>query len=227
MMSAEGSIHIETPSAEATRDAAALVAGFARGGDLILLVGDLGAGKTVFAQGFASGLGIDDRVTSPTFALVQSYEGEMVMHHLDVYRLEHSSEVADLGLSELLDDDAVTLIEWGDMIVSALPSDFLEVNILAVESSALARETTSRVGDDGVDTSDGPTNPANPADTPDTPADTPDNPADTPDTSTDIVEEVLGRRIVMTARGPSWRSRMKAMGSALGSSQTRDGGDRC
>lgn len=213
MMSAEGSIHIETPSADATRDAAALVAGFARGGDLILLVGDLGAGKTVFAQGFASGLGIDDRVTSPTFALVQSYEGEMVMHHLDVYRLEHSSEVADLGLSELLDDDAVTLIEWGDMIVSALPSDFLEVNILAVESSALAPETTARVGGDPVDTPDGTTNPA--------------NPVYTSEISADMVEEVLGRRIVMTARGPSWRPRMKAMGSALGSSQTRDGDDRC
>lgn len=195
MMSAEGSIQISTPSAEATRSVAARIAGLARGGDLILLVGDLGAGKTVFAQGFAAGLGIEDRVTSPTFALVQSYEGDdMVMHHLDVYRLSHSSEIADLGLSELLDDDAVTLIEWGDMIVSALPNDFLEIDILSVESDDPA-PTTTTIGDGGTGA---------------------DGDMDDPQ-----------RRIVITARGPSWRPRMGAIRSAISTPDGSDGGGRC
>lgn len=99
--------------------------------DLLLVLGDLGAGKTAFVQGFGSGLGVEDNVTSPTFALVQSYPARLTMHHLDVYRLGHVSEAFDLGLEELLDDEAVTLIEWGDMILRALPNDYLEVRISA------------------------------------------------------------------------------------------------
>jgi tRNA threonylcarbamoyladenosine biosynthesis protein TsaE len=115
-----------TTSVTATRDLAAAVAGLARPGDLLLLVGDLGAGKTAFTQGFARALGIDEAVTSPTFTLVRTYKGQLVVNHLDVYRLEHVQEAEDLGLSELL-EDGVTLIEWGDTIVRALPSDYLEV----------------------------------------------------------------------------------------------------
>jgi len=105
------------------------LAELARPGDLILLVGDLGAGKTAFTQGFGVGLGVIERITSPTFALVRSYEGRLGLHHLDVYRLEQISESLDLGLSELLDDGSVTLIEWGDTIAPALPPDYLEVRI--------------------------------------------------------------------------------------------------
>lgn len=218
MMSVEGSIHICTPSAGATKRVAAAVAGFAKGGDLILLVGDLGAGKTVFAQGFASGLGIEDRVTSPTFALVQSYEGDMVMHHLDVYRLAHSSEVADLGLSELLDEDAVTLIEWGDMIVSALPNDFLEVNLLAVESGALTPDSTARVATDPVGGDGDPVGGD---------GDPGGDPADPGGGHDDDFEDVSGRKIVLTARGPSWRPRMGALHAAIVAAQERDGDGRC
>ena len=118
-----------THSAPETRALAAALAELARPGDLLLLVGDLGAGKTAFTQGFGAGLGIDEQITSPTFALVQGYTGRLDLYHLDVYRLEQIEEAMDLGLSELLDDDSVTLIEWGDTITSALPRDYLEVRI--------------------------------------------------------------------------------------------------
>jgi len=118
-----------TTSVEQTRALAAAIAELARPGDLLLLVGDLGAGKTAFTQGFGVGLGVDDPITSPTFALVQSYPGRLELHHLDVYRLDHLHEALDLGLSELLDDDSVTLIEWGDTITAALPRDYLEVRV--------------------------------------------------------------------------------------------------
>jgi tRNA threonylcarbamoyladenosine biosynthesis protein TsaE len=118
-----------TGSVEQTRELAAALSELARAGDLLLLVGDLGAGKTAFTQGFGAGLGVDDQITSPTFALVQGYTGRLDLYHLDVYRLEQIEEAMDLGLSELLDDDSVTLIEWGDTITSALPRDYLEVRI--------------------------------------------------------------------------------------------------
>lgn len=122
-------VHAATSSVEQTRALAAAVAELLRPGDLILLVGDLGAGKTAFTQGLGAGLGIDDQITSPTFALVQDYTGRLDLHHLDVYRLEQLHEVLDLGLSELLDDGSVTVIEWGDTISSALPRDHLEVRL--------------------------------------------------------------------------------------------------
>ena len=115
-----------TTSAAATRELAAAVAALARPGDLLLLVGDLGAGKTAFAQGFAEGLGVDDPITSPTFTLVRTYVGKHKLNHLDVYRLESVAEAEDLGLGELL-EDGITLIEWGDTIAGALPADFLEL----------------------------------------------------------------------------------------------------
>ncbi|MFZ4517218.1 MAG: tRNA (adenosine(37)-N6)-threonylcarbamoyltransferase complex ATPase subunit type 1 TsaE [Microthrixaceae bacterium] len=119
-----------TTSADDTRALAAALAELARPGDLLLLSGDLGAGKTAFCQGFGRGLGVTDHITSPTFALVQSYEGRLPMHHLDVYRLEQVAEALDLGLSELLDEGAVTVIEWGDAIAPVLGHEFLEVHLV-------------------------------------------------------------------------------------------------
>jgi tRNA threonylcarbamoyladenosine biosynthesis protein TsaE len=118
-----------TASAAATVELGHALAELARPTDVILLSGDLGAGKTTFSQGFGLGLGIDEQITSPTFTLVRSYTGRLDLHHLDVYRLE-LAEVADLGLNEVVDDESVTLIEWGDTVVPLLGKDHLEIRIM-------------------------------------------------------------------------------------------------
>ena len=118
-----------TASVTQTRELAAAIAELARPGDLILLVGDLGAGKTAFVQGFGAALGVDEPITSPTFTLARQYRGRLELNHLDVYRLEQVEEVLDLGLPELLDGPSATLVEWGDTILPALPADYLEVQL--------------------------------------------------------------------------------------------------
>lgn len=96
-------------------------------GDLVLLTGDLGAGKTAFVQGVGAGLGVTTPITSPTFTLVQHYPGRLTVHHVDAYRLDGPGDALDLCLHELLDDGGVMLVEWGDRIGSELPRDRLEV----------------------------------------------------------------------------------------------------
>jgi tRNA threonylcarbamoyladenosine biosynthesis protein TsaE len=124
------SLAAATSGADQTQALAAALAGLACPGDLVLLAGDLGTGKTAFAQGFAAGLGVDEPVTSPTFTLVRTYpSGRLKLHHVDVYRLDRLQEALDLGLAEMVDDVAVTLIEWGDVVAPALPGDFLEVRL--------------------------------------------------------------------------------------------------
>ncbi|CAN5241631.1 hypothetical protein BH24ACT1_BH24ACT1_01950 [soil metagenome] len=124
------SLEATTSGVDETRALASALATLACPGDLVLLSGDLGTGKTAFAQGFAAGLGVDEPVTSPTFILVRTYTGvRLKLHHVDAYRLEHLQEALDLGLAEMVDDVAVTLIEWGDLVAPALPGDFLEVGL--------------------------------------------------------------------------------------------------
>jgi tRNA threonylcarbamoyladenosine biosynthesis protein TsaE len=122
-------LQVRTASVEETRDVGAAVAGLARPGDVVVLAGDLGAGKTAFVQGFGRALGVADRITSPTFTLVHVYEGRLPIHHLDVYRLDQVQEALDLGLAEMLDDGGVVLVEWGDAILPVLPHDLLEVRL--------------------------------------------------------------------------------------------------
>lgn len=117
-----------------THAVATAVAAFARGGDLIVLSGEMGAGKTAFAQGFGAALGVTEPITSPTFTLVHSYDlptgvrGADVLHHADLYRLERTTEVSDLALEELADGDGIVLVEWGD-VVEALFGDHLDVHL--------------------------------------------------------------------------------------------------
>ena len=118
-----------TAGVDETRALAEALSSLARAGDLVLLAGDLGAGKTAFVQGFGRGLGVAERITSPTFTLVHVYEGRLPIHHLDVYRLEQLSEALDLGLPEMLDEGGVVLIEWGEAILPVLPHDYLEVRL--------------------------------------------------------------------------------------------------
>jgi tRNA threonylcarbamoyladenosine biosynthesis protein TsaE len=108
---------------------AAAVGALLRGGDVLVLSGDLGAGKTTFARGVASALGVDEPVVSPTFTIVREYDGRVPLRHVDVYRLEHMGELRDIGLDEMLGDDGVTLVEWGERVTAVLPSDRLEVTL--------------------------------------------------------------------------------------------------
>jgi len=121
---------LHAPSLDATHAIAAAIAGLSRAGDVIVLAGEMGAGKTAFAQGFGRALGVADPITSPTFTLVHSYDSPMVtLHHADIYRLEQYAEVADLALGELSEFDGIVLVEWGDL-VSALLGEHLEVRLV-------------------------------------------------------------------------------------------------
>lgn len=124
-------ITARTTSVDDTRALAAELAPLTVPGDLILLAGDLGAGKTAFVQGLARGLGVTEPVTSPAFVLARPYAGRVPLLHLDVYRLDYIQELHDLGVTELLDEGGVTVIEWGDVVAPALPADFLEVRLTA------------------------------------------------------------------------------------------------
>ncbi len=130
-MSAAWHLRVASASAAATRDLAAGLAGACRPGDVVLLEGDLGAGKTAFAQGFARGLGVGGPVTSPTFTLVRQYRGAagQVLVHADLYRTETVDEVADLGLAELVDEGAMALVEWGEVAGPELSGAALVVRL--------------------------------------------------------------------------------------------------
>jgi tRNA threonylcarbamoyladenosine biosynthesis protein TsaE len=120
-------ISVVTKSVDDTRAVGAEVAALVSAGDLLVLAGDLGTGKTAFTQGLARGLGVTEPVTSPAFILVRTYDGRVPLNHIDVYRLDHIQELVDLGIAELVDGGGVTVVEWGDVVLPALPSDFLEV----------------------------------------------------------------------------------------------------
>ena len=123
------------PDALATQRLAGRLAGVLEHGDLILLEGDLGAGKTTFTQGLARALGVEEAVTSPTFVLVNVYSttSGFDLVHVDVYRLDRLSEVVDLALPEMLEDGSVVVVEWGDRAAAALPGDHLRIRIVAGE----------------------------------------------------------------------------------------------
>ena len=119
---------LHTDSADETRAVAVALGELLAPGDLVLLVGDLGAGKTAFAQGLARGLGVEEPVTSPTFTIVQEYAGRLPVVHVDVYRLDRLQDLYDLGLEEA-GDRGVTVVEWGDLVEQAVPAEHLVVRI--------------------------------------------------------------------------------------------------
>lgn len=110
-----------------TEAIASSLADIVQAGDVITLTGELGVGKTHFTKGLAKGLGIIERVTSPTFTIVKEYEGRLPLYHLDVYRLEHSDE--DIGFDEYFYGDGVAVIEWAQFIEAFLPEEYLSITI--------------------------------------------------------------------------------------------------
>jgi tRNA threonylcarbamoyladenosine biosynthesis protein TsaE len=123
---------------EATADVARRLAGLAAPGQVLVLEGPLGAGKTTFAKAYAAALGVTAPVTSPTFTLVHHYRcapgGRVAsIAHADFWRLAHASEVADLGLDDLLEDGAVALVEWGDLFEGELPNDRITISFRVVD----------------------------------------------------------------------------------------------
>lgn len=120
----------QTTSTEATKQLAATLAPYLRAGDVIVLNGDLGAGKTQFVQGVAAGLGIGGPVTSPTFNLLLSYmDGSLPLFHFDLYRLDAADQLEDIGYFETVDGPGATFIEWGEKFPDALPYGYLEIDI--------------------------------------------------------------------------------------------------
>lgn len=128
-----------TTSVDETRALAAALAELLEPGDVVLLSGEMGAGKTAFTQGLGAGLGVEGRITSPTFTIAHTYDGgRLRVHHLDVYRLEHLHEALDAGLAEMVDEGAVVVIEWGDAVLPLLPADHLDIRITFAPLDAVA-----------------------------------------------------------------------------------------
>lgn len=123
---------------EDTKQLAEIIAKFVVPGTVILLNGDLGAGKTTFSQFFGSALGVTQNITSPTFNIIKSYDGRMPFHHMDCYRLEGAED--DLGFDEYFYGDGVTIIEWPEMIEDFLPENYLTLQIKRVDE--MSREVT-------------------------------------------------------------------------------------
>lgn len=121
----------ETYSPEETFALAREIGEQAGQGEVFVLTGDLGAGKTVFTQGFAAGLSITEPVNSPTFTILQVYEGgRCPLYHFDVYRIGDVSEMDEIGYEDCFYGDGISLIEWGELIEEILPENYVKVTIL-------------------------------------------------------------------------------------------------
>jgi tRNA threonylcarbamoyladenosine biosynthesis protein TsaE len=134
-------ISLRCPDPDATRAVGRRLASLLRPGDVVLLSGDLGAGKTLFAGGIGDGLGVDQPVVSPTFVLVRQYEGLLPMFHADIYRLGSTAEIDDLELPAAA-SDGVLVVEWGDAAGPAFGEDHLLVRFAVEEDGARVLQLT-------------------------------------------------------------------------------------
>lgn len=141
-------IAVPCPTVAATRKVAASLTPILQPGDVILLDGELGAGKTTFTQSLAEALGVAEPVTSPTFTLVRVYQTKagFELCHVDVYRLENLSEVVDLALPEMLDEGAVVVIEWGQRAAAALAPSYLQISLSVGDAEGERQLTLNPVG---------------------------------------------------------------------------------
>lgn len=119
----------ESYSYEDTARIAAEFADTLKGGEFIAMYGDLGAGKTAFTQGLAKALGIEQHVTSPTFTIVNEYEGRLPLFHFDVYRIVDPEEMYEIGYEEYLDRGGVCIVEWSELIEELFPEEYIKITI--------------------------------------------------------------------------------------------------
>lgn len=126
-------LKVTTKSEEETKTIAAKLSRLLNPGDVILLEGDLGAGKTTFTKGIAVGLDVKRIVTSPTFTIIKEYEGRMPLYHMDAYRLEGSDE--DIGFEEYFSGDGLSVVEWAKYITDYVPQAVLEITIKHIDAS--------------------------------------------------------------------------------------------
>ena len=118
---------IHTESVEKTLALGFQLGEILQGGEILALSGELGAGKTVFVKGLARGLGIGEVITSPTFVLVKSYQGRLILHHIDFYRLKNPGDLESIGFDDFLRDDGILAIEWAEKFLPDLPRPFLHI----------------------------------------------------------------------------------------------------
>lgn len=137
----DGSLRCTSLAPAQTTALATRLAALLTGGEVLCFSGDLGAGKTLFVQGLAAALGIKEHVTSPTFALLNIYQGKkLALYHFDLYRLESEDELENIGFYEYTEpEDGVTVIEWSELFPDCLPEERLE---LALERGAAEEERT-------------------------------------------------------------------------------------
>ncbi len=140
------SVRFRVPDHSSMENLGSFLASFFHSGDFVYLIGDLGAGKTTLVRGIARGLGYSGRVTSPTFTLMNQYATHPPIVHLDFYRLESPDSVEDLGLEDYCNRDAVTLIEWPQIALEALPNPLMKVEIDLIDGDyTCGREVTITV----------------------------------------------------------------------------------
>ena len=121
---------IETFSEKETYEIGFSMGKKAKSGQVIILTGDLGVGKTIFTKGFAKGLGIHENISSPTFTIVQVYEeGRLPFYHFDVYRIGNVDEMDEIGFEDYIYSEGVSLIEWGELINDVLPQHYKRIII--------------------------------------------------------------------------------------------------
>ncbi len=123
------SLDIISESARETQGIGMRLGKLLGGGEVVLLVGSLGAGKTCLAQGIAWGLGIEEYAMSPSFVIIREYRGRLPLYHIDLYRIERVEEVIDLGLDDYLYGNGVCVVEWAEKGFGALPTEHLLVHI--------------------------------------------------------------------------------------------------
>ena len=122
-------MNLRSESPEETQRLGIGLGRLAQPGDLFMLVGELGAGKTCLTQGIAWGLDIAGFATSPTFVVINQYKGRLPLYHIDLYRLDSIEEIVDLGLDDYIYGDGVCVVEWADKAMSVLPPEHLWIDI--------------------------------------------------------------------------------------------------